>query len=109
MKATTDSDNKIFYDMENKPGISNLLNIVSLLTNKTIKEIEVMFSDKSYKEFKEFVSDEVIKFINDIQFKYEKLINSEELDDILDKGLEVSRKLAKEKYMIIKNKMGVFR
>ena len=109
MKATTDSDNKIFYDMENKPGISNLLNIVSLLTNKTVKEIEIMFSDKSYKEFKEFVSDVVIKFINDIQFKYEKLINSEELDDILDKGLEVSRKLAKEKYMIIKNKMGVFR
>lgn len=109
MKATTDSDNKIFYDMENKPGISNLLNIVSVLTNKTVKEIEIMFSDKSYKEFKEFVSDVVIKFINDIQFKYEKLINSEELDDILDKGLEVSRKLAKEKYMIIKNKMGVFR
>lgn len=66
MKATMDSDNKIFYDMENKPGISNLLNIVSALTNKTFKEIEIMFCDKSYKEFKELVCDEVIKFRNNI-------------------------------------------
>ena len=46
MGATTDSDMKICFDVENKPGISNLINIYASLTGKTIKEVEEIFKDK---------------------------------------------------------------
>lgn len=109
MKATTDSDNIIKYDMENKTGISNLLNIVSSLTDESIESLEEKFIDVGYGEFKKCVADVVSNFLEDIQSKYETIINSEELDKILDKGIEVSRKLAKDKYELIKSKLGVER
>ncbi len=109
MKATTDSLNKVHYDFENQPGISNLLNIASELTGKSIDEIEEEFKDKGYGEFKKFVADVTTEHIAKIQSRYEEIINSKELDTILDKGIERSRELAKEKYELMKIKMGVTR
>ena len=109
MKATTDSLNKVHYDLENQPGISNLLNIASELTGKGIDEIEEEFKDKGYGEFKKFVADVTTEHIAKIQSRYEEIINSKELDTILDKGIERSRELAKEKYELMKIKMGVTR
>ncbi len=109
MGATTDSLNKVHYDMENQRGISNLLVIASSLTNIKIEEIENEFEGKGYKEFKEYVSEVVVDFISDIQEKYNKIINSKELEEILDKGREKTRKLAKEKYELMKEKLGVTR
>lgn len=109
MKATTDSDNVVKYDMENKAGISNLLNIASSLTGESIEDLEEKFVGTGYGEFKKYVADVVVKFLKDIQSKYETIINSEELDKILDKGIDVSRKLAKDKYELIKSKLGVER
>ncbi len=109
LKATTDSDNNIKYDPENKPGISNLLNIASSLTNMPVKEIEKEFQGKSYSEFKKYVADVTANHISNIQKKYNELINSEVLDDILNQGIEKSRKLAFEKYELMKKRLGVTR
>ena len=109
MKATTDSDNLIKYDAENKPGISNLLNIASSITNRSIKDIEDEFNGIGYGEFKKYVAEVTSNHIMEIQNKYNELINSDKLDKILDEGIEKSRKLAKEKYELMKEKMGVVR
>ena len=109
MKATTDSDNLVKFDEENKPGISNLLNIASSITKIPIKEIEEMFIGKGYGDFKKYVAEVTANHIAEIQDRYNKLINSEELDKILDEGREKSRKLAKEKFELIKQRMGVIR
>ena len=109
MKATTDSDNQIKFDEKNKPGISNLLNIASILDKKAINEIEKEFEGKGYGEFKKYVADITAGFIEKIQDRYRELINSKELDEILDNGREKTRKLAKEKYDLMKEKMGVIR
>ncbi len=109
MKATTDSLNKVHFDFENQPGISNLLNIASELTGKTIETIEEQFKDKGYGEFKKYVADVTIEHISKIQKRYEEIINSKELDSILNTGIERSRKLAQEKYELMKEKMGVTR
>ena len=109
MKSTTDSLNEVKFDEENQPGISNLLNIASALSHTEIKEIEEKFKDKGYGEFKKYVAEIVGNFLEDIQRKYNKILNSNMLDEILDKGKEKTRLLAKEKYEQVKEKVGVTR
>lgn len=109
MRATTDSDNVIKYDEETKPGISNLINIVSSLTEKSILEIEEEFANKGYGEFKKYVASVVTIFIEDIQNKYNDILNSGIIDEVLNEGIINSTKLAKEKYQIMCQKMGVVR
>ena len=109
MSAVTDSDTKILYDMENKPGISNLINIYSNLTNKKIKDIEKEFKDSNYGQFKKAVADVVVKEITNIQTKYNEIMESNELDKILDEGINKTKKIAKEKYELMKTKMGLGR
>ncbi len=109
MKATTDSDNVIKFDEENKPGISNLLNIASVITGSTINELEEEFKNKGYGEFKKFVATVTATHISMIQEKYNQLINNNELEDILNNGIQKSRKLAKQKYDLMKIRMGVTR
>ena len=102
MGATTDSDMKICFDVENKPGISNLINIYASLTGKTIKEVEEIFKDKKYGELKSCVADVVIQELSVIQKRYYEIINSGELNKILDDGINFTRN-------IMKNKMGLHR
>lgn len=109
MRATTDSGSEIKYDPENKPGISNLIDIVVSLTDKDIKEVENEFAGKGYGDFKKYVAEIVATEIANIQERYNKIINSKELNEILDKGREITRKLAKEKYELMKERMGVIR
>ncbi len=109
MSATTDSEMRVVFDEENKPGISNLINIYRTIKNKTIEEVEKEFEGKNYGEFKKVVADAVVELLTDIQTKYKEIINSDTLDKILDEGKELSIKIAKEKYELMKKKMGVVR
>ena len=109
MSATTDSEMRIVYDEENKPGISNLINIVSSLTDMKKEEIEEKFINKNYGEFKKYVADVVTEKIGEIQEKYNMLIKSDELDKILDKGALKVREIASAKYKIMREKVGVVR
>lgn len=109
MGATTDSDMKICFDVENKPGISNLINIYASLTGKTIKEVEEIFKDKKYGELKGCVADVVIQELSVIQKRYYEIINSGELNKILDDGINFTRNISKNKFELMKNKMGLHR
>ena len=109
MGATTDSDCLIHFDPENKPGISNLINICVALTGKSIQEIEAMFAGKNYGDFKHFVADIVTMEIEAIQGRYQKIINSPELDKLLDENVAITRALAKEKFLLMKEKMGLYK
>ena len=107
--ATTDSDMSIIYDEENKPGISNLLNIASLMSGKSIEELEEEFKGKNYGEFKFYVGELVGDKLADIQEKYNDILSSDMLDEVLDKGILKVRELAKNKYEIMKEKVGLIR
>ena len=108
-KATTDSDNQIKFDEENKPGISNLINIYASLTDLSIKEVEEKFKDTNYGMFKQIVGETVASHITAIQKKYNELLNSDEIDKILDDGLNKTLELAKTKYDSMKKALGVVR
>ena len=109
MSATTDSEMSIKFDTENKPGISNLINIYSSLSGLSINDIEDKFKDSNYGTFKKEVADLVVSVLKDIQDKYYKILDSDLLDKILDEGKLKTEKIAKEKYEIMKNKIGTHR
>lgn len=108
MKATTDSESIVRFDEENKPGISNLINIYSALTNKSIDEIENEFKDANYGTFKKCVCDVVIEELSKIREKYFEYLNSDIIDEILEEGRQKSRMYAKAKYEAVKNKIGFY-
>lgn len=109
MSATTDSEMLIKYDPINKPGISNLMDICTSLSKETNETLEEKFTNKNYGEFKKYVADVVVEHLSNIRQKYYELINSDTLNKILDDGINKSKKLAKEKYNLMREKMGIVR
>ena len=107
MSATTDSDNYIKFDVEDKPGISNLINIYASLSGLNIQEVEEKFKDSNYGEFKKEVANLVVEKVSTIQEKYNELLKSDKLEEILNDGIEVVRPMAKKKYEIMKQKIGL--
>lgn len=107
MSATTDSDNYIKFDVENKPGISNLINIYASLSGLNIQEVEEKFKDSNYGEFKKEVANLVVEKVSTIQEKYNELLKSDKLEEILNDGIEAVRPMAKKKYEIMKQKLGL--
>ncbi|AHI54193.1 tryptophanyl-tRNA synthetase [Spiroplasma sabaudiense Ar-1343] len=95
--AITDSENLVRFDMENKPGVSNLMTIYSCITKTTIAEIEVMFANKNYGEFKNAVGDVVVNLLEGIQKKYNQLLNSQEVEMWLQQGAKKAQIIAQKK------------
>ncbi|NEU29665.1 tryptophan--tRNA ligase [bacterium LRH843] len=92
--AVTDTDGTIRFDREEKPAVSNLLSIYSLCGNKSIEELEAKYSDKGYGEFKTDLAEVVVDTLLPIQKRYFELIESEELNNILDRGAEKANEIA---------------
>lgn len=109
MSAVTDSEGKVYFDEDKKPGISNLLTIYSYFKNISIKETEEYFKDYNYGNLKKEVADILVENLTKIQDKYNQIINSEELDKILDEGKRITNEYAKKKYEEIRKKVGLGR
>jgi len=109
MSAVTDSDNKIYYDLETKPGISNLLVIYSSLKNITVEQAEEIFKDSNYGTFKKEVADVVVEKLLEIQNRYNYYIESGKINKILDDGIEKTIEIAREKYEKVLKKVGLGR
>ena len=107
--AVTDSDGVVKYDVENKPGVSNLLTLYSIFSKKSIAEIEAMYEGKGYGDFKSDLAQLVIAEIEPIQKRYNELLNSEELDEILDEGAKKANLVANKMIKKMENAMGLGR
>ena len=107
--AVTDSDTSIKYDLDNKPGISNLLTIYSCISGLSIAELEEKYANSNYGEFKGDLAQVVANEIEPIQKRYNELINSKELDEILDNGRDYANYLANKKLSKVYNKVGLGR
>ena len=109
MKAATDSESIVRFDPENKPGVSNLMGIYAALTYKSMEDIEEEFKGQNYGTFKKAVADVVCSELEKIQARYYEILNGKELDRILDEGREKTLAMAKEKYEMMKKKIGLYR
>ena len=72
-RAVTDSESEVRY-AEEKPGISNLMDIYSAVTGKTYEEIEKEFAGKGYGDFKLAVGETVADHLKPLQNRYEELM-----------------------------------
>lgn len=107
MSSVTDSLNKVQYDPENQPGISNLLTIYAVLSKVSIKEAQEHFKDHQYGGFKKEVADVVCERIGEIQAAYNELINSDLLNQVLDAGANALRPQVQEVLAKVQEVMGL--
>lgn len=107
--AVTDSLGTITYDPENRPGISNLMTIYSVIEGSSFKEIEQKYEGMGYQEFKEDLGEIVYQELKPIQERYHELIHSKELDEILDKGRDRANQVAFKKVMKLMDRIGLGR
>ncbi|NRG25544.1 tryptophan--tRNA ligase [Bacillus circulans] len=107
--AVTDSEGIVKFDRENKPGVSNLLSIYSILSGESIQSLEEKYEGKGYGDFKSDLANVVVDALKPIQEKYNELMNSTELDDILDEGAAKANKVAGKMIKKMENAMGLGR
>ncbi|GKW45097.1 tryptophan--tRNA ligase [Planococcus sp. NCCP-2050] len=107
--AVTDSEGIVKYDPINKPGISNLLTIEAALTDTSIDSLVAKYEGVNYGDFKASVAAAVTTHLAPIQERYKELLDSEELDLILDKGAEKANFLANKTLKKMENAMGLGR
>jgi len=109
MGAITDSYNKIYFDEENKPGISNLMTIYGSLCNMKLEEVEEKFKDSNYGTFKKEVADVIVETLEPIQNRYKDIISSFLIDEVLDEGLAKVIEIARTKCLEVQERVGLGR
>jgi tryptophanyl-tRNA synthetase len=107
--SVTDSEGIVKFDKENKPGISNLISIYSILSKKSISEIEALYEGKGYGDFKSDLAQIVVNEFEPIQNRYRELMESAYLDEVLDKGAEKANAVASKMVKKMENAMGLGR
>jgi len=103
--AVTDSLAKVHYDEVNQPGVSNLLEIYSVLENVSLEQAEKTFTNATYGDFKHSVGESVAKFLTGVQERYNQLSNEYVLG-VLEEGAEKARSVARAKLAKIYEVMG---
>ena len=107
MKSTTDSEGIIRFDVENKPGISNLLNIYSVLSGKSIDSLVAEYDGKGYGDFKKDLVEVTIQSLAPIKERFNEIRNSEELIEILKDGAERANAIATRTLQRVKDVYGL--
>ncbi|MQY24285.1 tryptophan--tRNA ligase [Nocardia macrotermitis] len=93
--AVTDTEREIRYDPETKAGVSNLLVILSSLTDTPIVTLEKDYVGKGYGELKGDVADALVEFVTPLQAKVQEYMDDQgELDRVLAAGAERAREIA---------------
>lgn len=106
--AVTDSGKEIKYNPEEKPAISNLLTIFSLMSEKEMKMLEKEYKGKSYAEFKKDLADLLVEKLMPIQITYKKIIGDEKkLMKILADGAKQARAVAQQTMKEVRTKIGL--
>lgn len=107
-RATTDSGKGIYYDAENKPGISNLLTILSAATGTDIKTIEKDFENKGYGDFKTAVGGAVAEMIKPIADEKKRLLLEKDyLLTVMQSGAQRAEILAQKTLDDVYDKIGL--
>lgn len=107
MRATTDSEGTIKFDMKEKPGISNLMNIYSVFSGMEICEVEKTFEEKGYGDFKKELVQVTKESLTPIKEKYEEIRYSQELLDILKDGAERANTISEKTIKRVKENFGL--
>jgi tryptophanyl-tRNA synthetase len=106
LSAVTDSGSEVRQDLD-KPGVSNLLNIMSSVTDRPVADLENDFAGKGYGEFKAAVADAVVARLEPVQSRYRELLdNKDYLAQVLKAGDEVAQARAYKMLAKVYRKVG---
>lgn len=110
--AVTDSISGISYDAVERPGISNLLDILSMFDPKgrAASELGEAFHDLSPKQLKDLVSDHVVSGLDGIRQRYTQLLSSDQsyLDKVEAEGTRKAQKSAADTMELVREAMGMW-
>ena len=107
MSAVTDSVGVIQLDKENQPGLYNLIEIASSLTNRSMEDIVLEFHDQGYGKLKGYVADVVCAELEKIQTRYNESLASHTLEKVLEEGAKKAEKIAHETLEDVKKQVGL--
>jgi tryptophanyl-tRNA synthetase len=108
MSAQTDPGKKIKYDPLKKPGISNLLTIYSLYSNKSIRELEKNFDGKGYEDFKKSLARLLVNSLEPFRRKKKELLAREVyVKEVLGQGQRRAQIIAQSTMEEVRKKMGL--
>ena len=107
MRATTDSDGEIRFDPDNKPGVSNLLNIYSALSGKSIDDIVADFAGCGYGDFKKELVEITKEALVPIKQNFNEIRETEELKQILRDGADRANTIAEKTMKRVKANFGL--
>ena len=105
--AVTDSGREIRFDEAEKPGVSNLLTILSALTGRPVPELEEGYAGRGYGDLKRDVADAVVEFVTPFRDRTLALLEDREsLDGILARGADRARSVASETLRDVNDRLG---
>ncbi len=107
MSAVTDSLGEIKLDKENQPGLYNLIEIASALSNRSMEEIANEFAGQGYGKLKGYVADVVCAELETIQERYRNIMASHQIEEILEDGARRAAAIADPKLDDVKKKIGL--
>ena len=106
-RAVTDSETEIRYDPENKPGVSNLLSIISALTDETPEAVAASLDGQGYGALKARTADCVIAALEPLQAEFKRIIADKEyLLKVLNGNAERAAYLASRTLRKVQKKIG---
>jgi len=106
-RAVTDSGREILF-REDKPGVSNLLTIQSLITQQSMEELEAHYQGKGYADLKREVAECLIEFLKPIQTRFAELRSDEAtLKDIMKRGADAATERAESTLQRAKDALGL--
>lgn len=107
-RAVTDTDTSIRYDRDNKPGVSNLLTLLSGATGKPISELEAFYEGKGYGHLKTDTGEAIVALLEPIQIEFRRLRDDEtELARIMKQAADKARERASFTLTKVKTAMGL--
>jgi tryptophanyl-tRNA synthetase len=107
-RATTDSDTKVAYNPEKKPGLSNLLEMYAALTHLEPQTVAEEFASAPYSEFKQKLAVLVSSYFAAFRANKKKLIaKPSALIKVLEAGSKKAKKVADAKMIEVKKKVGL--
>jgi tryptophanyl-tRNA synthetase len=108
--AVTDSGREVLHDPAEKPGISNLIEIMSVATGDAIAEIESRYDGAGYGQFKEDVGEAVVALVAPIQERFRDLRSDDaELQRLLRIGADKAREASAPTLSAMYERMGFVR
>ncbi len=108
--AVTDSGTDVRHAPEEKPGISNLMEILAIVGGQELSEIEARYNGQGYGAFKDEVAEAVVGALDPIRLRYEELrADAAELDRLLALGADKARKASSPTLERMYERMGFVR